>query len=108
MENVNIINKDVNIVAYYFHNRGRRLRCFPKSMELSGKRINFTETGLVHPTKKGQRTIHVFDMTDGNADYRLEFDAQQLTWTLVSVADAYEKNPGFSTSGTLQNKFASS
>jgi len=87
MENVNTINKDVNIVAYYFHNRGPRLRCFPKSMEYQGKRITFTETGLVHPTKKGQRTLHIFDMTDGNADYRLEFDAQQLTWTLVSISD---------------------
>ncbi len=87
MDQVTQINKDVNIVAYYFHNRGRRLRCFPKAMEFGGKRINFTETGLVHPTKKGQRTLHIFDMTDGSADYRLEFDAQELTWTLVSVAD---------------------
>lgn len=87
MQNVNTINKDVNIVAYYFHNRGPRLRCFPKSMEWNGRRINFTETGLVHPTKKGQRSIHVFDMTDGNADYRLEFDAANLNWTLVSIAD---------------------
>lgn len=87
MDQVNIINKDVNIVAYYFHNKGSRLRCFPKSMEYGGRRINFTETGLVHPTQKGQRTLHVFDMTDGNADYRLEFDAQNLNWTLVSIAD---------------------
>jgi len=87
MDNVTKIEKDVNIVAYYFHNRGPRLRCFPKAMEWNGKRISFTETGLVHPTKKGQRAIHVFDMTDGNADYRLEFDAQTLGWTLVSVAD---------------------
>ncbi len=87
MDNVTQIDKDVNIVAYYFHNKGRRLRCFPKSMEWNGRRINFTETGLVHPTKKGQRTIHIFDMTDGSADYRLEFDAQNLNWTLVSIAD---------------------
>lgn len=91
MENVTLINKDVSIVAYYFHNRGRRLRCFPKAMEYNGRRVNFTETGLVHPTKKGQRTLHIFDMTDGNADYRLEFDAQQLTWTLVSIADISEQ-----------------
>lgn len=92
MENVTLINKDVSIVAYYFHNRGRRLRCFPKAMEYNGRRVNFTETGLVHPTKKGQRTLHIFDMTDGNADYRLEFDAQQLTWTLVSISDTSFKN----------------
>ena len=94
MENVIEINKDVSIVAYYFRQGIKRLpagrqglRCFPKKMEWDGKSILFTEQGLRHPTKKGQRMIHVFDMTDGSADYRLEFDAQALTWTLVYIAD---------------------
>jgi hypothetical protein len=64
-----------------------RLRCYPKVMEYNGRRIAFTETGLRHPTRKGMRSIHVFDMTDGNADYRIEFDAHQLTWTLISITD---------------------
>lgn len=81
------INKEVNIVAFYFKNNARRLRCFPKRMEYDGKQINFTETGMVHPTQKGRRMIHVFDMTDGAADYRLEFDAQALSWTLVAITD---------------------
>lgn len=88
MENAIQINKDVNIVAFYFKNNARRLRCFPKRMEWNGKRVTFTETGLVHPTKKGERMIHVFDMTDGNADYRLEFDAANLRWTLVAITDS--------------------
>jgi hypothetical protein len=92
MDQTTKIEKDVNIVAYYFHNRGPRLRCFPRVMEWGARRINFTQTGLMHPTKKGQRTIHVFDMTDGTADYRLEFDAQNLNWTLVSIADANLSN----------------
>ncbi|OGL35264.1 hypothetical protein A3F65_01335 [Candidatus Saccharibacteria bacterium RIFCSPHIGHO2_12_FULL_47_16b] len=87
MENLVEINKEVSIVAYYFKQGTKRLRCFPKKMEWSGKTVIFTEQGLRHPTKKGQRMIHVFDMTDGSADYRLEFDAEQLTWTLVYVAD---------------------
>jgi hypothetical protein len=87
MENVVEINKAVNVVAFYFKNAGQRLKCFPKRMEYDGHRVDFTETGLVHPTKKGQRAVHVFDMTDGSADYRLEFDAQNLDWTLVYVAD---------------------
>lgn len=87
MENVVQINKDVSIIAYYFRSGAQRLRCFPKRMEWDGRAVTFTETGLRHPTKKGQRMIHVFDMTDGNADYRLEFDAEQLTWKLVSISD---------------------
>jgi hypothetical protein len=87
MDQATLINKDVNIVAYYFKNSARRLRCFPKRMEYDGRQVNFTETGLVHPTKQGQRMIHVFDMTDGNADYRLEFDAQNLSWKLIAITD---------------------
>jgi hypothetical protein len=87
MDQTTLINKDVNIVAFYFKNSARRLRCFPKRMEYDGKRVDFTETGLVHPTQKGHRMIHVFDMTDGTADYRLEFDAQALSWTLVAITD---------------------
>ena len=56
-------------------------------MEYAGRRVDFTETGLIHPTTKGQRMVHVFDMTDGQADYRLEFDAQALSWKLVYIAD---------------------
>jgi hypothetical protein len=87
MDQVTLINKKVNIVAYYFKNDKRRLRCFPRRMEYGGKRVDFTETGMVHPTQQGRRMIHVFDMTDGQADYRLEFDAQALSWTLVAITD---------------------
>lgn len=94
MENIVSINKDVNVVAYYFQNRGPRLKCFPKRMEYDGRRIEFTETGLHHPTTQGRRMIHVFDMTDGQADYRLEFDAENLNWKLVYIADmAYMSAP---------------
>lgn len=83
-----IIDKYVEVNAYYFKNDNRRLRCFPKRMEYEGKRVYFTETGLVHPTKKGREIIHVFDMTDGQADYRLEFDATNLTWKLIAITDS--------------------
>jgi len=96
MENNVHINKAVNVVAFYFKNAGpayrqagSRLKCFPKRMEYDGRRVEFTETGLRHPVQKGKSLVHVFDMTDGNADYRLEFDAQNLDWKLVSIADAF-------------------
>ena len=93
MEDVIVVNKDVNIVAYYFQDKGRP-QCFPKRMEYGSRQITFTETGLRHPTQKGRRMIHVFDMTDGNADYRLEFDAESLGWQLIYVADrAYAAAP---------------
>jgi len=87
MEDVITLNEDVTIVAYYFKDKDQP-KCFPKRMEYEGKQVVFTETGLRHPTHKGQRMVHVFDMTDGSADYRLEFDAMSLVWKLVYIADA--------------------
>jgi hypothetical protein len=31
--------------------------------------------------------VHMFDVTDGGADYRLELDAERLTWKLTLEAD---------------------
>ena len=87
MENVVKINKDINVIAYYFRNTGVRLRCFPKRIEFEGKRVDFTEAGMRHPVRKGQRMVDVFDMTDGTTDYRLEFDPEKLNWTLLEIAD---------------------
>ncbi len=61
-------------------------QCFPHRMKYRGQEIEFTELGLRHPTAQGRRMIHVFDMSDGTNDYRLEFDAEVLTWTLVTMS----------------------
>lgn len=58
--------------------------CVPyKFKRANGREITITEIGLRHPTVQGKRTIHIFDVTDGGTDYRLEFDSERLTWRLV-------------------------
>ena len=42
-------------------------------------------------TAKGRRMVHVFDVSDEVNDYRLEFDAQGLTWTLVAMIPGVHK-----------------
>ena len=62
--------------------------CRPvKFRRKSGREIVITEIGLCHPTYPGRRMVHVFDVTDGGADYRLEFDGERLTWRLTREAD---------------------
>jgi hypothetical protein len=85
--NSTLINKRVKVLAIYSEDKDGRSICVPKRMVYKGREHDFTEVGLVHPTTKGHRMIHVFDMTDGSADYRLEFDAEGLNWTLVSISD---------------------
>lgn len=86
MENSVLINKRVKVLAVYSDRDGLGV-CLPKRMQYKGQEYNFSELGLKHPTAKGKRMIHVFDVSDGSADYRLEFDAEELTWTLMYMVD---------------------
>lgn len=79
------LNEAVDVVALF---RPGRTMCEPiKFRRASGREVVITEIGLRHPTRQGTRTIHVFDVTDGGADYRLEFDSQRLSWRLTIEAD---------------------
>ena len=80
------LNERVEVVAT-FSKSGRDI-CYPhKFRRANGREITVTEIGLRHPVAAGHRTLHMFDVTDGEADYRLEFDAERLTWHLTLEAD---------------------
>ena|SRR5438132_791195 len=81
-----VVNKEVSITSLYFQN-GRELKSFPKRMEFEGREYTFIESGLRYLIQKGQQFIQVFDMTDGERKYRLKFDANEHTWTLIGMMD---------------------
>lgn len=88
MNNETFLNERVQVAATFsagYH------PCHPvKFRRASGREITVTELGLRHPGGNGQRMLHIFDVTDGGTDYRLEFDAERLTWHLTMEADHYE------------------
>lgn len=79
------VNQRVDVVTVYRKQGDISSLCMPHKMRWNGNDINFTELALRHPTVQGKRMIHVFHMSDGVNGYRLEFDAEHLTWTLVAV-----------------------
>ena len=83
------INERVDIVPIFYAQASERLVCVPWKMKYRGQEIIFTKFGMRHPTSKGRRMIHVFDMSDSVNDYRIEFDSERLTWTLVSTLGGY-------------------
>ncbi len=87
MDNFEILNARVDVITRFTSQGENRDICFPCKMRYQGQNIAFTELGLRHPTAKGKRMLHVFDVTDGANDYRLEFDAENLTWRLVAILD---------------------
>jgi hypothetical protein len=88
MNDETFLNERVQVVASF--GEGLNL-CRPLAFKRpSGREITVSELGLRHPANKGVRTVHIFDVTDGGADYRLEFDTERLTWHLTMEADHYE------------------
>ena len=88
MNDETFLNERIDVIATF----GEGLHpCRPlKFRRTSGREVTISEIGLRHPGSNGQRTVHKFDVTDGAADYRLEFDTERLTWFLTMEADHYE------------------
>ena len=85
MNDEQFLNEQVDVVAVF---RPGRTMCEPvRFRRASGREVTVTEIGLRHPTTQGKRMVHMFDVTDGEADYRLEFDAERLVWKLVMEAE---------------------
>jgi hypothetical protein len=79
------LNERIDVVAKF----GAGLNpCQPiKFRRKNGREVVITEIGLRHPGMNGRKTVHIFDVTDGQADYRLEFDTERLTWWLTREGD---------------------
>ncbi len=80
-----LLNERVDVVATF----GVGLNpCVPRKFRrTNGREVDVTEIGLRHPTRQGKRTVHIFDVTDGCLDYRLEFDSERLVWFLRRMGD---------------------
>lgn len=87
METRQTINREVNITAWYFRNKSQ-LTSYPKRMEYNRREYNFAEGLRYLVQKSGRQAVQLFDMSDGNAKYRLKFDSMAQTWTLVSITNA--------------------
>lgn len=86
MSNRVTINKEVAVTAVYF-NGGTQLTSYPKRIEFEGREYTFRD-GLRYLVQKGHRLIQIFDMTDGQSEYRLRFDNNDQLWTLVDISEA--------------------
>lgn len=80
------INKEVNITAWYFKRR-QKMVSYPRRMEFDHQEYVFAE-GLRYLVQKGKSVVQLFDMTDGQQNFRLRFDGNDQNWTLVSITGA--------------------
>lgn len=80
-----LLYERIEVIALYRKDVTESRVCMPIRMKYQGREITFSELGLRHPTRQGKRMVHVFDMSDGANDYRIEFDAERLVWHLTHI-----------------------
>lgn len=83
MSKSKLINENVIITSLGFN---EKLDTFPKRMEYRGDTYNFIEAGLKCLIKQGERIAQVITMSDERANYRLKYDQQDASWTLMAIS----------------------
>jgi hypothetical protein len=81
-------NTDIQITSVYFRQPdGQRFESFPKRMVYGGREYTFRDDGLRYLVHRGQQLVKLFDVSDGQTDYRLRQDNDNH-WTLINMKAA--------------------
>jgi hypothetical protein len=87
MEIVSFSEQEIEITAVYFRPGSpnkQRFESFPRRMVYDGREYTFVEDSLRYLVQKGQEFVKLFDVSDGQNQYRLRLDPANR-WTLVGM-----------------------
>jgi hypothetical protein len=76
------LDQIIEVIAIFKNNR-----CYPVKFLYQSKTIIIKELNLYHQSYHGQNVIHIFDVSNGQTDFRLEFNTQTLIWKLVALTN---------------------
>lgn len=80
------VNKKVNVTAVWFD---KDCEAVPKRIEFEGRSYTFVDRGLRYCIKHGEQITRLFDLSDGESQFRLKnegSDKWNLLWTARQVA----------------------
>lgn len=79
---------EVEITSLYFRAtpNKKRMESFPKKMVYGGREYTFIEQGMRYLIEKGQELVKLFDVSDGQNQFRLRLDNVNH-WTLVDMKE---------------------
>ena len=81
------VNEPIDVEVTFYQTRNHQTKVIPRAFSWHGREITITQIGLHHLTRRQGQLLHIFDVASDTDDYRLEFNASTLTWTLVSMLD---------------------
>jgi hypothetical protein len=85
MRNLVCVNEKVDVTAFAFGGTSE-VKSYPRRMEYRGETYTFVELGLRCLVHSGKRLAQVFTVSDGISDYRLRYDDEGSSWTLLAIS----------------------
>lgn len=76
------INESVSVALFSNHTTNKIL---PVRLYWQGRKYHLNTVGLHHTYHVGNVLMHVFSVTDGATFFRLELNAEALTWKLLDI-----------------------
>jgi len=83
MENEKI-NEKISVITVFNQETGLVM---PKKIHWRNRDYLIKNLAYYHRVHQGKKIIHVFNVTDGNLDFRLSLDGENLHWTLEEIYD---------------------
>jgi hypothetical protein len=77
------INSEVTVTGVRFGGKGG-FDAIPTRIEFGGQAINLIEQ-MRYQIRRGDRLTRLFDMTDGQSNFRLRSDSDRPGWRLVAM-----------------------
>jgi len=78
------INEVVSVIASY---NSEKNRFIPYKMRWRLRDYFIKRLAYHHKVREGRNLSHIFHVTDGNLDFRMRFDTEDLNWILEEVSD---------------------
>lgn len=78
------IDEKVSVVTIYSKEKSLAM---PVKLKWNDKVYVINKLGYHHKYKLGKTLIHVFSVSNSSLAFRLEFNSDTLTWTLMEVSD---------------------
>jgi len=79
-----IINQKVSVISSYNHQTGE---VSPRKILWNNREYKISRLTYHHKIKEGSQLFHIFHVTDGNTDFCLKLDTQNLHWRLEETYD---------------------
>lgn len=80
---VEVIGETIDVVAIYNKHHSMMV---PKKFSWHGSEYIISKLGYYHRVRKGRTIIHLFHVTDGNTDFCLSFNSENLIWQLEELS----------------------